>query len=465
MFHDLNFLSPGKSWYPEQDSKRQAAYEENEGLREGRFEEVWPDLAKYLRKGQTTKGIEFCLDYPDLITTKTTDLIIGEPPSFNLPEVSEGAENPDEITVEELTTRLDFLEILDALIRNVDSLGDGVLKLSKDADGKAHILNVDPEHWFPITKRGTDEIIQHVLAFRYEEEEKHFLEVEIHDRKQIEHRLYSLNCSLGSKSATIGQQLTWTNENVPEIEDNPTGEFLIVTCHNKSDGIFGKSSYRPSLKYILKKLIIRYALEQDTLDTFSRPTFFGPKSFMDIDPITKTSVFRPGGYIAFENPDPHTPPQQPPGALVWEAHLGENEVSKESLMRRLFDVSEMSPVLFAGNLAGLAESGTALRLRLTNTLAKCARIRRKVNGSALKAINLALLLEGNPVEGLYIEWQDGLPTIPLEQAQEFAYWANTPQFAGEVGGKYLLKRYGYDSQDAEDIMSDPSRNGGFGGGM
>jgi hypothetical protein len=129
-------------------------------------------------------------------------------------------------------------------------------------------------------------------------------------------------------------------------------------------------------------------------------------------------VFRPGGYIGVQA-DPGATPVVP-GALVWDAHLAENEISKESLMRRLFDISEMSPVLFAGNLAGMAESGTALRLRLTNTLAKCGRIRRKVDGAAKKALNLGMALEDMPVEGLKINWQDGLPTIPLEEAQRIS---------------------------------------------
>lgn len=461
LLHNLDFLDVGKPWPPE--GKRIAEYEENEHLREGKFDKVWPDLAKYLREGETTKGIEFCLDYPDLISTKTSDLIIGEPPEFCLPSTND-KEDPNEALVNDIANRTNFLETLDALIRNVDSLGDAVLKLSQDVNGEAKILNIDPEHWFPVVKRGTDEIQYHVLGFRYKDGEICYLEIEIHGKNDqgvhvIEHRLYRLNES--GNSATIGERLAWNNPDVLEIEPNPVNDFLVLTCHNKSDGIFGKSSYKLSLKAILKKLIIRYALEQDVLDTFSRPTFFGPKEFQDIDPVTKKPVFRPGGYIGL-NPDPHVSPILPAG-LVWDAHLPENDVSKRSLMDRLFDVSEMSPVLFAGNLAGMAESGTALRLRLTNTLAKCARIRRKVDGVVRKALTLAMLLEGNPVTGLYVEWKDGLPKIPLEEAQRFAMWANTPQFAGEVGGKYLLKEFGYDEDDADAIMKDPSRNNGLGG--
>jgi hypothetical protein len=53
----------------------------------------------------------------------------------------------------------------------------------------------------------------------------------------------------------------------------------------------------------------------------------------------------------------------------------------------------------------------------------------------------------------------------MEEAMRFSYWANTPQFAGEVGGKYLLKEFGYDEKDAEAIMQDSTRNGGMGGGI
>lgn len=464
MLYDLSFLDPGQHWPPESESSRILAYQENQNLREGEFELVWPELKDYLRKGQSSKDFEFTLDYPALITTKTTDLIIGEPPAFCLPVIENEAgkkANPEEAKITDLLDRIGFNETLDELITNVDSLGDGVLKLSRDAEGQAKILSISPEHWFPVVQRGTDEIIAHVLGFKYQDGDNSFLEIEIHGKDAIEHRLYSLNEGLNVKSATIGQLLTWQNEDVDELEENPLGDFLIFTCHQKRKKIYGQSSYSKSLKYILKKLIIRYASENDTLDTFSRPTFFGPNDLTDLDPITKKPVFRPGGYIGVQN-DPGTHPIAP-AALVWDAHLGENEIAKNSLLNRLFDVSEMSPVLFAGNLAGMAESGTALRLRLTNTLAKCNRIKRKVEGAAKKALNAALALEGTPLEGMYIEWGANLPKLPLEEAQRFALLAVTPQFAGEVGGKFLLRELDYSEKEADSIMQDSSRNGGAGG--
>ena len=484
---DLKFLNIGEPWPPIDGHERERldAYSENDQLRNGKFEECWPDLVKYLRKGQTQTGLSFVLDYPSLITSRTVDLILGNPPDFDLPvqedqATGEETENPDEIKVTDLVERVNFYEVLDSLIGNVDSLGDGVLKcilvVNEDGSKQTKILNVHPKHWFPIVKRGTDEIEYHVLAFKYSSQdgkvEKCYLEVEIHNKKDIEHRLYLLNSSKIKDrshkytSDTISEQLPWdeTGTGIKEIETNPINDFLIITCHNNAeDGIYGKSSYKPSLKTILKKLIIRYSLENDVEDIFTKPTFFGPREYAEPDPITKKPTFKPGGYLGVPVSDPHTPPPVVPGALVWDAHLADNNVSKESLMSRLFDMSEMSPVLFAGNLVGMAESGTALRLRLTNTLAKCARIRRKVDGAVRKALNIGLELEGNPVLGLYIEWKDGLPKIPLEEAQRFNLWANTPQFAGEVGGQYLLKEFGYSEKEAKAIMSDPSRGGGLGG--
>lgn len=464
MLYSLDFLNQGQPWPPASESARISLYQENQHLREGEFETVWPELKDYLRKGKSSKEFDFTLDYPSLITTKTSDLIIGEPPAFCLPEEGE-AENPAEKVISALTDRINYLETLDALITNLDSLGDAVLKVSV-VEGKSKIVNVSPENWFPVVKRGTDEILYHVLAFKYTDGDNAFLEVEIHGKNDsgthvIDHRLYSLNqnsntiAASGNLTSNIGQSLVWENKEVPEIEENPLGDFLVIPCSQKSDGIYGRSSYSKSLKNILKKLIIRYALENEILDTFSRPTFFGPREFQDLDPITKKPVFRPGGYIGL-NPDPHVTPILPAG-LTWDAHLAENAAAKESLLNRLFDVSEMSPVLFAGNLAGMAESGTALRLRLTNTLAKCNRIKRKVEGAAKKALNAALALEGTQLEGMYIEWGANLPRLPREEAERFALLANTTVFSGEVGGAYLLKEIGYSEQEAQKIMQDSSR--------
>lgn len=471
MLYDLTFLDPGQTFPPESESDRLKAYNENENLRYGEFEKVWPDLKEYLRHGVESKNFEFVLDYPNLITTKTSDLIIGEPPAFCLPAIENdtGKErNPQEQIVSSLLERCEFNETLDELISNLDSLGDGVLKLTRDAEGAVKILSVCPEHWFPIVKRGTDEILYHVLAFKYKDGDNSFLEVEIHSKEFIEHRLYTLNEGINFKASNIGQRLVWQNPDVNEIEPNPLKDFLVFTCHQKKKKCFGQSSYTKSLKYILKKLIIRYASENDILDTFSRPTFFGPSDITDIDPITKKPVFRPGGYISM-NLDPGVHPIVP-AALTWDAHLGENNVAIQSLLDRLFDVSEMSPVLFCsssgrmGN-ANTAESGTALRLRLTNTLAKCNRIKRKIDGTAKRVINAALVLEGNVVEGLYIEWGSSLPRIPLEEAQRFQLLGMTPQFAGEVGGQFLLKELGYSEKEAAAIMLDSSRNSGMGAGM
>ena len=491
MLKDLSWLEPGQPFPPRQEQRRLDLYTENDRLRNGEFAEAWPDLVEYLRKGKTTEGLTFCLDYPALITTKTQDLILGNPPDFDLPVVEdvatgEESENPDEIKVTELVERIDFLETLSALIGNLDALGDGVLKciqvVAENESKQAKILNIHPKHWFPIVKRGTDAIQQHVLAFKYSDtidgKEQCFLEVEIHDKKQIEHRLYELNTATAQtvvqdKTRThgtdiISKKLEWNNPDIPEIEDNPIGDFLVLACHSQSgENIYGKSSYKPSLKTILKKLIIRYSLENDVEDIFTKPTFFGPDSYSEVDPITKKPTFKPGGYLGVPASDPHAPPPVVPGALVWDAHLPDNQVSKESLLARLFDMSEISPVLFASaeNVGGRALSGTALRLLLTNTLAKCSRIRRKVDGVARKALNIGLELESNPVIGLYIEWKDSVPKMPLEEAQRFSMYANTPQFAGEVGGQYLLKEFGYSEKEAKAIMSDPSRNGGMGGGL
>jgi hypothetical protein len=481
---DLFFLTIGQPFPPadQHEQRRLSLYEENQQLRDGEFSECWPDLVKYLRKGQESVGLSFMLDYPSLITSKTTDLILGNPPDFDLPVLEDTAtgeetENPAEVQVTALVEQTNFHETLEALIGNLDCLGDGVLKcvlsIAPDGSKQVKILNIHPKHWFPIVKRGTDDIEQHVLAFKYSDGKDCFLEVEIHSKKNIEHRLYALNTSQLKdrthkwSADTIYERLTWTNPDVPEIEDNPIGEFLVVTCHNGADGIYGKSSYKPSLKTILKKLIIRYSLENDVEDIFTKPTFFGPQEYAEPDPITKKPTFKPGGYLGVPASDPHAPPPVVPGALVWDAHLHDNDVSKESLLHRLFDMSEMSPVLFASaiNKGIQAASGTALRLHLVNTLAKCARIRRKVDGAARKALTIGLQLQGTPVIGLYIEWKDGLPKIPMEEAQRFATYANTPQFAGEVGGQYLLKEFGYSEKEANAIMTDPTRNGGLGGGL
>jgi hypothetical protein len=447
MLTSLSFLEPGQPWPPASEKERIALYHENKELREGDFNEVWPELNKYMRDDKP-QALDFFLGYPWLVTKKTIDLICGEPCTFMLPKGQDASQG----TLDYFIKAINYRQVLREQIGDIDALGDSVQKITKDAAGNVRISSISPSCWYPVVKEGTRDVVYHVLAFLLSRGEQCILEAEIHSLKEVEHRAYVLNQAVaGGLSSTIGNKLPWEEyaPGVKEIEPNPTGQFLVVVANNQrmTGDICGRSSYGSDFKSILKRLIIRYASANNVLDVFSKPTIFGSKDLTDTDPITKKPVFRPGGYIGIQC-DPGVTPVAP-AALTWDAHLPEVDAATKSLLERLFDVSEMSPVLFSSNaLAGTAESGTALRLRLINTMSKVARVREEIDVAAIVALQTAGKLAGVPLEGLYIEWQDGLPSIPLEEAQYYTLMFPI------LGQKETLRLMDYSDEEIADIMGD-----------
>ena len=461
MLTNLDFLEEGQPWPPKSESARIALYAENKALRENDVKQVWPDLNKYLRDDNKDKELKFWLGYPWLCTKKTGDLVLGKRPQILLPKTKTGTfqqENAGQAGLNDFLTALGHRSLMMGLLHDVDALGDAVQKISRDESGNVRIASVNPGNWFPIVIDGTNDILYHVLAFerirKVEKEDKKFLEVEIHSKTTIEHRVYELTSSIiNGLSATIGKRADWKAwyPGVKEIEANEAGDFLVVTSHNlkPSDSCFGRSSYTPDFKEVLKALIIRYVVPNNTLDVFGKPTVFGPRDYTEPDAVTGQMIFKPGRYIGI-TPDPHTPPIFPE-ALVWDAHITEARQEREDLKGELFNISEMSPVLFSQNaLAGTAESGTALRLRLTNTLAKCDRIKEALADPIIKALQVAGKLAGMALEGLFIEWQENLPRIPLEEAQYYALMMPV------LGRKECLRQMGYDQDEIAQIWADSS---------
>jgi hypothetical protein len=466
MLTDLDFLQNGQPWPPKSEAARLKLYEENEALRDEEVSKIWPNLYKYLRDG-TTAEQDFYIGVPWIITKKAIDTITGEPPVFSDGDI-------------ELVVPGYFLEVLQEQIADIDVYGDSVLKIYLDGSNAPKIESVEPCHWFPVTQKGTRDIIYHVLAFEFTEtvkdKETHFLEIEIHSPNMIEHRIYELQASYSTGgSAIIGDlqdvaafkpdlaSAKLAPDGLSRFEDHNLGEFLVIDSHNQrtSGELFGRSSYTPSLKSILKRLIIRYSLANNILDVFSRPTLVGPRNMETYDPVTGKSIFRPGEYKGL-NLDPGVSPFVPQ-AITWDGHLPEAETQIGDLEEKLYIVAELPKAILSMEATGAAASGVAWKLAMTPLLAKCARIRRTLDLAAKQALNVAFALEGAQIEPS-IQWQDGLPDIPIEIAQEFSLLSNSPAFAGEQGIIWLLKtKLGMSEEEAVTIATDSSRNGGLGG--
>lgn len=442
---DLTFLEPKKPWPPTSELARIRGYEKLEALRSGEVEQVWPDLNKYLRQG-TTEAQDFYIGFPWLVTKKAKDIILGEPPIFDLP--GEAQDEDLAAFVEEL----DYRRVLGEQICDLDAFGDSVQKIYIDSDNQVRIESVEPEHWFPVVKRGTRQIEYHVLAFEFEANEKQYLEVEIHSKTEIGHRIYQISKSPLGTGLILGdlQTLATFQPGLNDIEPNPCGEFLVVTAHNQrlSGEMFGISSYGKDFQSILKKIIIRYSLANNVLDVFTRPTFVGPRNLQTYDPVTGKTVFRPGEYKGINFDQGVTP--FVPQAVVWDSHATEGRAEALALEEKLYIVAELPPASLAVNTQGGFASGVAWRLAMTPLIAKCARIREELDASAKKALIAAAKLSAKAYEGLSITWQDGLPKIPMEEAQRLGLLVSF----GILSPKAAAIEYGKTEEEADAMAND-----------
>ena len=84
LHYDLDFLEPGKTWKPKEDTRRMEKYEfareEFELTPEDMVEKIFPAGLLSLKDWNDFAHSIKLLGYPRLLTLKTADMVIGEPP-------------------------------------------------------------------------------------------------------------------------------------------------------------------------------------------------------------------------------------------------------------------------------------------------------------------------------------------------------------------------------------------------
>lgn len=440
------------------DTERMAEYRENIHLRDNRFDEIWPDLNRMLRE-DGKDSLKTWLGYFWKSTIRCMDFMLGKKILIGSSE----PDSPEDKAVKEFVAASDFHQTLFETMVDCDSLGDGLLKIYKDAEGKSVLQSNCPMIWNQISEPGNLRRVQyHVLATKFKKGEQCYLKVEIHSKNNIEHRVYELGESATKKTHIIGKRQPFANfsEEFPgilEIETHNLGEFLVIPISNirTSKDIYGKSSYNDAAKSIAKKLVDRYNQVDRVLDKHSDPNLIGPKGMLELNPITHKPMFRGGGrYFGYKH-DPNVPVPDI-HYITWDGNLVPAETSIQRQIGDLFNELELPPVAMAKDIQGSVVSGTAYRLMLTPLLAKCGRLERSMTPQAKKAIQLAMRYQGTPVEDVTIHVVDPMPRIPMEEAQRIANLAASGLFAGKIGKQYLIEELGVPTDKAVEIAKEES---------
>ncbi|SFM37773.1 phage portal protein, partial [Pelosinus propionicus] len=194
-------------------------------------------------------------------------------------------------------------------------------------------------------------------------------------------------------------------------------DFAIVQLPNvqASGNIHGRDDYTP-IDPIIMELISRVGQIAKILDKHASPSMEAPDSAFQVDNDTGEYTLKAGdAFIRNSKEDAET------RYITWDGNLEAAFKEFDMLLNQLYSVSEMGAAIFGDLKGSIPPSGAALRRLMVNPLMKVGRIRNHADPVVKKII--ALLSEVTPsVSGLKrsdieIQWQDGLPNDPLEEAQ------------------------------------------------
>lgn len=404
MHYDLNFLLPGNCWPAKEDKDRLDVYnfarEQFELTPEDQVRSIVPD--GLLRFGEYREFVHCTklLGYPRLLTLKTVDMIMGQPPLI----VAQADESKTE-RIREIRGTCQLNNALKLALIDYSRFGVALLRIFKGAKGKAAITAWNPNDWTPVFyDDGTNRIHYNVIGwFHGKNNTKLTLQIHNTENGSYEERVCSVDStgqinSIDSSKVynkTSGKQLLFAIVNTPTTT-NPLGT-------NDYEIING----------LLQKAIQRLQAILRVLDEHADPSMTGPHSM-----LTRADngelVFKTSKYYAVGNDE------QKPEYLVWEANLESSFKAFEELCKQIFLLSEMGEA-FLGSSSGVGNvvSGTAMRFKMISPLEKARRINNEMTEPLKQIVSTLLSIEHETLDpkDVSITWRDSLPKDPREVAE------------------------------------------------
>lgn len=415
MLFDLNWLQTGKEFPPPSERERLKTYKDNRALFEGDMAEV---LEPYRRRVMgisqrfctelgTADNFELDLNYFQLLTLKTGDLIVGEPPTVTV----DGGNKLDEIIA-----HTDFNgKLLDA-VYDMSRYGDAVLRLKIDPDSKKNFVVIAPDMWFPIVNQeDTTEVQCHVLAWitcinpdeRIEGNKRYELNAQVHyPGKYISYKWAIKDAIHGAvvvdaNGLNIKTDRFIIGQLISKSEPTLTGfkGFAVIPLHNArtSNRVYGINDY-DRITPLVAELQVRYALESLILDKHSAPTMYAPDNAFKTD--ENGEYYLPtGGAIPVGDGEP------PPGYLTWDASLSANHDMINRLEKHLYSLSEMGAIV-NDDAFGASQGFEALETRMTNARLKARRLSSRLTRPIQQLLSE---LSGFDADKISLYWNDGIP--------------------------------------------------------
>jgi hypothetical protein len=233
-----------------------------------------------------------------------------------------------------------------------------------------------------------------------------YLHTQIHSTRKAnvgmyDYRVYKMDAFGG----TIGPRVSSVREK--------TGLSICAVQHLKafsvSNGVYGYDDYMP-IDSILAEIMTRVGQISVILDKHADPNITGPVSMLSVDTDTGEYKLKTGKFFAV------SPGEDQPSYMVWDGALEAAFKQLELLINQLYILSEMGAALLGGADSGSqAVSGTAMRFKMVNPLAKARRI---ANSLTRPVRTLFSTLSGSlEVKNISVFWADGLPDDPRENIE------------------------------------------------
>lgn len=428
MLYNLNWLQENKAFPPSGEKQRILRYQQNAALFDGdhfdnsKFRhrdnspsimEMYQACARRISRvvGNFEEVVSFpvLLNYQRLMTLKMADLVCGEYPSIT------GASESDNKLLKDSREYTDFDEKLYSAVIDISRYGDAVFRIYKDEDqDRATFAVWDPTEWIPIVAQdGTNRITHHCICWRENRKvsdtdpDNWYLHVQIHgtDRKSwgaYEYRVYKMD-SLGRVIYKLEKSETRkTGLNACAV--------MHLTAYKVSNCVYGYDDYMP-VDSILAEIMTRVGQISAILDKHADPNITGPVSMLQTDPVTGERKLGTGKFFAINSGE------TPPSYMVWDGQLTAAFKELEVLINQLYILSEMGAALLGSTEgSGQAISGTAMRFKMVNPLAKARRISNSLTNPVKRLFSL--LCEGEiEASNISVEWEDGLPDDPRENIE------------------------------------------------
>ena len=428
MLYNLNWLEPGQMFPPQSEVDRLTRYLQNAALfngdhfgdpvlrsRDGITElpiDVFMKSAEKISQviGNFEEVISFptLLNYQRLMSLKMADLVCGEYPTIS------GVTAEDNAGIKDVRDYTQFDDKLYSTVLDISRFGDAIWRLYRDDNDRDTFTCWTPTQWFPIVAQdGTNSIKQHCLAWRENKSQDSSnpdwrLHVQIHGTSKSEVGYYmQQEYKLKDDGKTIKEKVS----SAKKLTGFPMCAVMHLKAYTITNSVYGYDDYM-NIDSIMAEIMARVGQISAILDKHADPNITGPVSMLTLNPKTGEYSLKSGKFYAV------SPGEEQPKYMTWDGQLTSAFKQLEFLVNQLYILSEMgAAVLGGGDGSGTAISGTAMRFKMVNPLAKARRIANSMTRPVRYLFSSLCLEPEVPVQNISVFWSDGLPDDPRENIE------------------------------------------------